>query len=196
MSNRHPELRYEKPEQVIPWAIEQMLKGWVNTAMPGIVDRYDAATKRARVQPALRTIIAPSEGSPDADPPVPPRPRREEDKPTIIDVPVVHPSAGGLIVHLPLRKGDPVVLLFSQRGIAAFKQTFAVSNPTRGNFFDMGDAMALPGFGALNITPASTEGLSVQTEDGDTSIVLTPGNVTIRARQVTIQADRIDDTAY
>ena len=66
---------------------------------------YDAATKRAVVQPALRTTYTND---------MPP-----EDKPPLVNVPVVSSSGGGYVVHLPLRCGDPVWLIFAERGLVA-----------------------------------------------------------------------------
>lgn len=113
----------------------------------------------------------------------------------ILDVPVIHPSDGGFVVHVPLRRGDPVLLIFAQRGLDAFKETFAEADPQKGAFFNERDAIAVPGFGALDITPASATGLSLQTEDGETSMVMERGHITFRARWVTFAADRIDDIA-
>lgn len=72
------------------------------------------------------------------------------------------------------------MLLFSERGLEQFKKTFMLSDPDHGFLFDEKDAVAMPGFGALRITPA-TDGLTVQTEDGTNFLSIRPGNIEIKS---------------
>lgn len=125
------------------------------TATPGIIVSYDASTRRANVQPTPRTAFR--DGTYGAPPILP-------------NVPVLMPSGGGFIVSVPLQAGDPVLLVFCQRGIGAFKKTFQQENPS-GGVLEMDAAVALAGFGPLQITPAS--GLSVQTTDGSKRVTVT-----------------------
>jgi len=150
----------------------------VHTALPGIVDTYDATSRRARVTPAIRILL--DDGS-------------LLDRPPIPDVPVLFPAGGGLSLTFPLERGDPVLLVFSQRGMDGFKIAFTASAPSRGPIMDMSDAVALAGFGSAITTPASVTGASLQTDDGATSVVVEPngevnvvaaGPVTIRATQI------------
>ena len=175
MTNRDPDQSYRRAESAIPFFVDQAIKG-VCTGAPGIIESYNPNTKRAVVQPALNRMVGSLE---DAAP---------IRKPLISDVPVIHPSGGGYIVHIPLRKGDPVWLQFSERGIERFKETFEVSDPPLDSFYAERDAVAFPGFGALNITPAGT-GLTMQTEDGVTFVELKPGSVRIEAANVHIESE-------
>ena len=95
-----------------------------------------------------------------------------------------------------------MLLVFSERGIQAFKETFGISNPPRHAFFQERDAVAIPGFGALSITPVSTTGLVAQNEAGTiylqmeldgTVNVTTPGSATVDAGG-TITLDSGGDT--
>lgn len=136
----------------------------LNVALPAVVEEYDAETKRAVVLPAVRLMLA----------------DRMRSRALLLDVPVVHPSAGGYLVHLPIQPGDPVLLVFSQRGLTEFKASFAESDPDVDSVLEAKDAVAFPGFGALQVTPKSTDGLSIQNEAGTVSIVLSSDdNVTI-----------------
>lgn len=152
----------------------------IHTALPGVVDIYDSAARRARVVPAIHLLL--DDGSTAERPPIP-------------DVPVLFPSGGGLSLTFPLGRGDPVLLVFSQRGMAGFKSTFSMTSPSRGPIMDMSDAVALAGFGSRATTPASMTGASLQTDDGVTSVVVEPtgevnisttGPVTIRASQINL----------
>ena len=150
--------------------IEQWVRLNVHTVQPGIVRAYDPNTKRAQVQPALRTLVLSAD---DPDP-------AAIDKPPILNVPVLWPGGGGITALFPLTEGDGVLLLFSERGLDAFKQTMKeLSDPER-RFFEMKDAVALPWFGTFGITPASDDGATIQTEDGRTYIEVSPTRVRVR----------------
>ena len=136
----------------------------IYTIMPGIVESYDQETKRAIIQPGLQNRH--TDG-------------RLDDRAPLVNCPVVWPSGGGATLIFPLQQGDPVVLWFSMRGLTSFKDTFKNSAPDRGRFFAKSDAIAYAGFGGLNITPASDNGPSLQTEDGTMSIHFDQKNIVI-----------------
>ena len=107
-SNRDPDARYESLPQSVPWYVGEALKHQVRTAMPGVVVEYDQATMRARIQPATDIMLV--DGS-------------SLTRAIILDVPVLWMSGGGVIVHTPLIVGDPVMLYWSMRSIANWKET-------------------------------------------------------------------------
>ena len=130
MSNRDPETRYGKSlSQALEFFFSQKIKEF-HTAIPGVVNAYEQTTKRARVQIGLNMRL--TDGKSKA-------------RPIILDVPVCHPSGGGYVVHVPLRAGDGVLLVFSERGIENFKETFAVADPPVGSIMAERDAIAVPG---------------------------------------------------
>ena len=141
MSNRNREATYRRPAQAIPFAIEEWCRTNLNTSMPGVIRAYDARTKRARVQPALNAMIQAEDGSVESLPRAP-----------ILDVPVQWPGGGGFVFHAPLVAGDAVVLEFSQRGLDAWKEAWALADPPVKVQFEMRDAFAYP-LGAKTITP-------------------------------------------
>ena len=55
-SNRDPDARYETLPQGVEFFGDQLLKR-VHTSLPGIVVSYNAATRRARVQPAVDLLL-------------------------------------------------------------------------------------------------------------------------------------------
>ena len=178
MSNRNPLASYSEPAQALPFAMEQRLLD-VHTSLPGIVDHYDPATRRAKVVPALDLLLRDEQGTVT---------RRQ--RAMLTDVPVLHPAGGGYVVHVPLRRGDAVLLLFSERGIDRFKATFQRDAPDMGPIHAEKDAVAVPGFGALELTPAGTTGLTVQSEDGEEYVRLQDGTITVRsAGTITLDGD-------
>lgn len=108
-----------------------------NFCLPGVVDSFDPATGRADVQPALDQITSIGDAMP---------------RPIIFDVPVVYPRGGGFSLTFPLAPDDPVLLVFSQRGLTEFKERLATGTSTARSlpdsrvFFALKDAVAIPGF--------------------------------------------------
>lgn len=162
MSNLNPEQEYETLSEALNFIFEQRFKG-IYTCLPGVIVSYDQATKRAAVQPALRRILTDD---------------TEEQLPVIQNVPVCFPTGGGFSLLFPVVAGDTCLLAFSQRGIENFKVTYEQERPDEG-LLDLNDAMAIMGFGPLSLTPASSNGVSLQSDDGQNAIIIEPGKVTI-----------------
>ena len=174
MSNKNSDAGYDQLSSALEFFFDQHVKR-LNTAMPGVVRSYDASTRRARVQPAIRTRMTNGEF---------------RSKPLIVDVPVMHPHANGYIVHVPIQAGTPVMLLFSQRGITEFKQSLAESNPDLESVLALKDAVAFTGFGeTADISLANGDELVLQNQDGSTHIrvgsdtvhIDTPNAVNVRS---------------
>ena len=170
MGNKDPEKNYDNLTDALQFVFEQMLKS-LYIDIPGIIESYNNATKRAIVRPAVKLKRTTGQF---------------ESQASIVDVPVIWPGGGGFILYSQLVVGNPVTIWFSQRGIEQFKETFAESSPGIG-LFNKEDAYVVPGFGALSITPATSTGISMQSDDGQNYIVIeddvikivTPGAVTV-----------------
>ena len=175
MSNINREIPFNKLKRLLDFILDQVFKERLNTTMPGIIQEYDATTRRARVQPAIK--IRMTGGKPSIS------------RPLLLNVPVVHPAGGGWNVHLPLRRGDPVLLVFSQRDLRLFKRTFREYEPDVGRFFELSDSIAVPGFGALSITPKTTTGLSVQNDDASVSLIMESGRIQMEAADIMMTGD-------
>lgn len=159
-----PEAQYDSLPAALRFMLEQFAKT-LNTCAPGHIRAYDAATRRATVQPALDLLK--TDGSAMSAPLIP-------------NVPVVWPSAGGWTFLAPLADGDPVLLVWSQRGLTGFKRAHGRALPDADHLFSLGDAIAIPGFGPATITPASTTGAVLQSTDAATFIALEPTGIRIR----------------
>ena len=136
----------------LSFAGSQILTGkW--TATPGIVDKYNPATRRAEVKPTPMAKFVSG---------------KHEDHPLCLDVPVLFPSAGGWTLAVKdIPRGEPVLLIFCRRGIQNFKLTFQNAFPS-GGMMDMDSAVAIAGFGSLSITPPA--GISLQNADGSVKV--------------------------
>lgn len=105
----------------------------VHTAMPGEIYSYNAATQTAQVQPCIKRVyIQDSKAVP---------------LPIVSNVPVVFPSAdaGTAILTFPVKKGDPCLLIFSERALEQWYQKGGVVDPQDTRKFALSDAYCLMG---------------------------------------------------
>ena len=161
MSSRNPEAGERTLLQLMRFAQEQFRKS-LSVARPGLVESYDAATRRAQVRIAVDLVL--NDGS-------------RVDAPVIADVPVIHLSGGGYVAHMPLAAGDAVILLFSDRGMTEFKQTYRRAAPEA--VMELKDAVAIPGFGPLTQSLPVTDGAYLGTDAGDEYVAIQAGQTTI-----------------
>lgn len=172
MSNLNKEILYDTFSDSVDFILEQFKKG-MNTSLPAIVQSYDSSTKRTTVLPAIKRLF--TDGT-------------SQSLPILVDVPIIFPSAGGFTITMPISKGDTVLLMFTQRGITNFKQQFTESMPTN-SLMAIHDAVAIVGFGALSITPASSSGCTMQNNAGSNAIIVESGKVEIKKGSNTVVID-------
>lgn len=137
----------------------------IHTGMPGIVDSFNPVTRRGNVQGAPRLVS--SDGS-------------SVNRSLYLNVPFLFPSIGGFTLLSRVRKGDNVWLMFSERGLRQWKKEYGqLYIPDPGHFFSSSDAVALPGFGPQELTPATTTGMALQSDDGTKSVRIEDDRVEI-----------------
>ena len=143
--NRNPESRYHGLAEALRFALGEWAKS-VNTCLPGHIVSYDAGSRRAVVRPALDVLTSDGQRSraPDID-----------------DVPVVFPSGHAFALTFPLVAGDPVLLVFAQRGLSGFKRAHGRSVPDVDSLFALRDAIAIPGFGLRPPNAESTHAIEI-----------------------------------
>lgn len=181
MSNQQKEVVYDRASLAIPFAIEQWMKG-VWTAMPGVVDTYEPTTRRAKVSPAISAEF--TDGS-------------VQKRGLLVNVPVVSPSCGEYLITYALESGDPVLLVFSMRGLSTFKKEFELGSSPGGSMFAASDAIAIPGFGPPLTdtdfkTPAEAEadvdgmttGIAIQAKKGKAHISLGDDGIVFSAPSI------------
>ena len=164
MSNIDRERNPDSLAEVLRFTISQWVKLNVHTALPGIVSYYDNEIRRADVTAAIRTVM--TDGT-------------EKERAPLFNVPVLFPSGGGYTMTFPVSPGDGVLLVFNERSISTWKQTYQLSTPALRHILSYDDAVAVAGFGPLNVTPASS-GASMQSVDGSEYITLNNGGVEIK----------------
>lgn len=146
----------------------------VLTALPGKIVAYNGG--RATVQPTIGKRLANGDALP---------------APQIFEVPVIFPTGmgGKAKLSVPLEAGDPVLLLFSSRGLDEWKMT-GEATPETLRTFDLTDAFAMPFGGHAGACDAQNLSL----EFGQSSIKITPdGEIVINSQKMTVN---VPDTTW
>lgn len=166
----------------------------LHVALPARVLAYDFSRQMASVQPTLRRSY--SDG-------------REDDMPILSSVPVVFPRAGGASLTMPVRAGDTVLLVFSERSLDEWLARGGTVTPEDRRLHALVDAVAIPGLVPF-VTGSLAEnnddvlltydgskvrlkpGGVVEVESGGTMNFKAGGKMTLTAPHVEVVADRFD----
>ena len=133
-------LRQPSLQDVIRAALRQS-KAQDMAALPGKIDKYDAATQKADVKPLLQRPLVDEDGE---DLP-------SEVLPVVPSVPIVFPRAdfGGakFFMSFPLKKGDHVLLVTAKWSLDQWKSKAAGTDvePVQLRENDLSDVIAIPG---------------------------------------------------
>lgn len=119
-----------RPTKLIATMIEQALDD-VHTALPARVERFNPQTLRGEVVPLVKRKVEQG-GEPEALPP-------------ILDVPFQMPKAGPFIMRFPVRRGDTVLVVFSERALDYIMTDGEPQDPRLRRRHALDDAIALPG---------------------------------------------------
>lgn len=145
--------------------IDRMLSR-VNTCIPGVIEKFDSATQTVNVRPAIQL-----------------RTRIDEvvdyiTLPKIINAPVIFPFAitAGFALTLPVRAGDPCIILFSQRAIDNWQDRGGIQPPEDGftpRHHDLTDALVMLAAPPAPNALVGWEGNGIQLRNADQSTTLT-----------------------
>ena len=108
----------------------------VHTAMPGKIVSYEAAKKKAKVQPLINTLFDNGESL---------------QMPVITDVPVIMPGTTDAVVSLPIKAGDGCLLVFSEKSLENWASSqLETVDPGDPRTYALTDAFCIPGLFTLN----------------------------------------------
>lgn len=102
----------------------------VHISMPAKIVNYDHTLRKATVQPAINQRYNDGE---------------VVEFPLIHNVPVIQPSSGGAFIHLPVKQGDNVLLVFSEKSLEEWLQNGKIVTPDDPRQNDLTDAIAITG---------------------------------------------------
>ena len=171
-----PRLDHHEPQHSLPVVLRTLKQG-LYTSAPGVVEEYDADTRRAKVRGALAYRL---------------RDGTTARRPMIVNVPVIWPSIPGYVLHCPnLAKGHPVLLIYSMRGIGAWLETHAETTADIDGLLSEKDAMAIPSFGSAPGSPIVPvgDGITMQTDDGTSSVRIESGRIYVHSSTLPVEVE-------
>ena len=147
------------------------------TALPGIVDSFNAGAVTVSVQPAIKGEVRDKDGK-----------TSHVNLPLLVDVPVVFPRGGGFTMTFPIAKGDECLVVFASRCIDGWWQEGGTQPALDQRMHDLSDAFALigPMSQKHKIGGVSTGACQLRSDDAATVVELAAGHVTVKAAVVTI----------
>src|SRR5260364_511 len=204
--------RFEDAQEALRAAIHgALINVW--TALPGIVQSFDAHALTVTVRPAIQGVVRRLDRETATV-------RTEAvELPLLGDVPVFFPRGGGCTLTFPVQKGDECVVVFASRCIDGWWQSGGVQRPMEPRRHDLSDGFAFigPFSQQTKIKMAAPGGLEVDapTADflgqvcvhalltylsglsgrgGERATAVINGNLEIQNGQVSVNGKRIDDT--
>jgi hypothetical protein len=174
--------RFEDPEEMLRAAMDG-LQARLWTALPGIVQSFDASAMTCVVQPSIQGRLTAVDGA-----------ETLVDMPLLPDVPVVFPGGGGCTLTFPVKAGDECLVIFAARGIDYWWQSGGVQKPAETRRHDLSDGFAIigPRSKARAITSINTAAVELRSDDGQAYVRLDPAAHSIVATApggVTVTAD-------
>jgi hypothetical protein len=157
------------------------------TALPGIIQSFDADAIICVVQPAIQAQVSAPNGS-----------TQWVNLPLLLDCPVVFPRGGGCTLTFPIAEGDECLVVFASRCIDAWYTSGGVQTQAEFRMHDLSDGFVLPGpfSQAQKISAISTSTAQLRSNDGSTYVeldpngkvvnVVAPGGMTLTTPVVTI----------
>jgi len=148
----------------------------VHTAFPGSIDTYDPATRRADIQPYLKRKL------PDG---------KFMNFPIITDVPVLFFGTKNCTIHVPLEKGDEVLIIVCERSTDQWRDNGGKDiedpDPRR---FNLMDCFAIPGLQPKEFPKTPEKGLSIIYKDYKSNVV--DDKATVEFKDVKLETDGSD----
>jgi hypothetical protein len=164
-----PRERYNDPEEVQRMALAA-LSAELWSALPGIIQSYNAVAGTVTVLPSIKSKVAQPDGS-----------SVDTQLPLLLDVPVCFMGGGGCVLTLPLAQGDECLVIFADRCIDGWFQLGGVQTQTDQRLHDLSDGFAIVGPRSLAraLTTVSTTTAQFRSIDGTTYQEINPATKVI-----------------
>lgn len=163
------------------------------TAMPGIVESFDASEMTATIQVAIQAQAQAPDGS-----------FSWVNLPVLIHCPVQFPAGGGFTLTFPVVAGDECLVVFASRCIDSWWQSGGVQPQAEFRMHDLSDGFAFLGFRSQprKISGISSDATQLRSDDGSCYVelgaghqvnIVAPGGINLTG-PVTANGHRIDET--
>jgi hypothetical protein len=143
------------------------------TALPAIIQSFDASALTCTAQPAIQAQVRAQDGS-----------TSWVTLPLLVDVPVCFPRGGGCTLTFPVTDGDEALMVFSSRCIDAWWQSGGVQVQAELRMHDLSDGFAIlgPFSQATKISGVSTSTTQLRSNDGSTFVDLDPSGKVVKVK--------------
>lgn len=131
----------------------------VHTCLPAKVVDVDVVQGLCNVQPVLKTEFADETIA---------------ELPVINNVPIATYRAGAAFISLPLKVGDMVMLVFSERSLDIWQAKGGIVDPVDPRKFDLSDAIAYPGVYPAIDPPIGADPDSIVIRNNITTLTVRP----------------------
>lgn len=172
MSNqlRSPSLQEQLVED-----IPTLTKLGLHTCLPGRVVSFDTQTGKAAIQPEVKSKLSGEFVS----------------LPQINNVPIMFFRAGGFRITMPVKQGDKVLILFTERSIDGWLEDGQNSGPRATHTHNLSDAIAIPGvYPFSDVPPFDSDDTVIGKEDGSVEVRLKPnGEAVIKGTAIKLGSD-------
>lgn len=176
--------RLNDHEEALRIALEGHQSG-IWTALPGILQSFNAGAMTAEVQPSVQGRLRQQDGT-----------WKDANLPLLLDCPVIFPAGGGFALTFPLAKGDEGLVVFSSRCIDAWWYSGGIQKQARARMHDLSDGFFLPGCFSQprKLANVSTTNVQLRSADSQTLVeVATGGVVNVKApTQINLTAPVVD----
>lgn len=116
-------------------ALKRAAQASIWTALPGIIQSFDAEKMTCEVQPSIQGIKVDFGTSA----------MTMVNLPLLVDCPVCFSGWGGVTLTLPIAPGDECLIIFASRCIDAWWQNGGIQPPMEYRMHDLSDGFVLPG---------------------------------------------------
>ncbi|OXJ16642.1 Gp138 family membrane-puncturing spike protein [Burkholderia sp. HI2500] len=149
-------------------SLREALRGWqvgIWTALPGVIESFDAGAQTCVVQPAIKMPVRANDGTVTT-----------AALPPVVDCPVQFPSGGNCTLTFPVAPGDECLVVFASRSFDAWWQSGGVQEQAALRMHDLSDGFVLLGFRSRPraLSGVSTSSAQLRSDDGATYIDLNP----------------------
>jgi hypothetical protein len=146
------------------------------TALPGIVQSFDATKMTCVIQPAIQGRVTSPKGLASF-----------VNLPLLLDCPVVFPGGGGVTLTFAIKKGDEALVVFASRGIDYWWQQGGIQPPAEIRMHDLSDGFALVGVRSQprNLSNISTTHAQLRSTDGLAFVDLDPTGHVVKIQATT-----------
>lgn len=161
--------RYYDPEETLRTALAGFQAG-IWTALPCIVQSFDAAAMTVVVQPTIKARVTAEDGAISTIA-----------LPLLLDCPVIYPCGGGFTLTFPIVAGDECLVMFASRCIDSWWQSGGIQEQAELRMHDLSDGFALVGVRSQPrvITGISLDAPQLRSDDGTSYVEVAGDTITI-----------------